>query len=160
MVRSKPANLAGARGRLSFHPELNVLESHRGHALLSKSLPALGHQHWVYTSLGLSCAVRCLTAPTRTDRGVRRTFGGDSPEMNTLFNAPMRKPLCGCLLTAPLPIFPANHSPSPPQAKPSRSHRAASLVLCSIKYEVTARVASHGQGPMVREGFLIVVHAA
>ena len=93
MVRSKPASLAGARGRLSFHPELNVLESHRGHALLSKSLPALGHQHWVYTSLGRSCAVRCLTPPTRTDRGVRRTFGGDSPEMNTLFNAPMRNPL-------------------------------------------------------------------
>ena len=39
MVRSNPANLAGARGRLSFHPELNVLESRRGHALLSKSLP-------------------------------------------------------------------------------------------------------------------------
>jgi hypothetical protein len=157
MVRSNPANLAGARGRLSFHPELNVLESHRGHALLlSKSLPALGHQHWVYTSLGLSCAVRCLTAPTRTDRGVRRTFGGDSPEMNTLFNAPMRKPLCGCLLTAPLPIFPANHSPSPPQAKPSRCE--PSSVLNKVRGYCPRCLP--WPSPMVREGFLIVVHAA
>jgi hypothetical protein len=40
--------------------ELNKLELHRGHTLLSKSL---GHQQWVYTSLGRSCAVASLLLP-------------------------------------------------------------------------------------------------
>ena len=40
--------------------QLNKLESHGGHTLLSKSL---GHQHWVYISLGRSCAVASLLLP-------------------------------------------------------------------------------------------------
>ena len=52
--------------------ELNKLESHRGHTLLSKSL---GHQHWVYTSLGRSCAVASLLLPgLRGEENFRRGF--------------------------------------------------------------------------------------
>ena len=40
--------------------QLNKLESHGGHTLLSTSL---GHQHWVYISLGRSCAVASLLLP-------------------------------------------------------------------------------------------------
>ena len=46
--------------RTTVCTELNELESHRGHTLLSKSL---GHQHWVYTGLGRSCAVASLLLP-------------------------------------------------------------------------------------------------
>ena len=63
LLRCAPRALAAGPGAL-LGPELNKLESHRSHTLLSKSL---GHQHWVYTSLGRSCAVASLTPPTRTE---------------------------------------------------------------------------------------------